>query len=106
MDIETVGQLDNNSHEEEDLGQKSQTTLDQNFKTTKIKGSKMIENATRLLNRATEQKNREAEQQLKLEQIRNSPGPGFKLRQQTPAHMIFCYMCRVYKEKNSTIVSI
>ena len=117
------GLLENSSKEKQDLGQRRQTlnptfqaterqttldqkfqaterqtTLDQKFKATEIKGS-MIENATSFLNRATEQRNREAEEKRKWELIKNSPGRGFQRSQHIPANVPFCLLCRAYKKK-------
>ena len=91
--------MDNSNQEKQDFGQESRTSLDSKFKATEIKGSRMIENVTRFLNQATEQRNRKAEEQMKWEQIKNSPGPGYQRRQQIPAHVTFCYLCLAYKEK-------
>jgi len=73
-----------------------QTTLDPKFQ---AKESIMLTRATRFLDRATEQRNKEAKEKLAWEKIRNSPGPGFQKSQQIPSNVPFCILCKAYKEK-------
>ena len=81
-----------------------QTTLGKKFKATEIKGS-MIENATRFLDKATEQMTRDAENKLKWEKVKNTPRRGLQKSQHIPQMCHFAYYA-LPTRRRSTIVPI
>ena len=89
-DIWTDGSLDNFMQDKQDSVPQRQTTPPP---------PSMIKRATNFLNERSEKMDREAERQRKLEEIRNTPGPGYQQMQKIPAHVTFCYMCFSYREK-------
>ena len=51
------------------------------------------------MKQASKVKNKEAENKLKLEKMKNTPGKGFQKNQNIPFNVPFCFMCLKYVEK-------
>merc|ERR1711942_143056 len=75
-----------------------QHTLDSSQKTLQSK-DQMIEHATRFLDQAIEQKSRDAENKMKWEKVKTTPGRGFQKNQTIPSNVPFCLLCKAYKSK-------
>jgi len=65
----------------------------------KNQDSRMIRNATHFLDLASGIRNKEAENKIKLERMKSTPGPGFQKTQIIPFNQVFCFMCLKYVEK-------
>jgi len=57
------------------------------------------QNVTQFLKQASEVKNKEAENRIKFEKMKSTPGPGFQKTQTIPFNNPFCFMCLKYVEK-------
>ena len=75
-----------------------QHTLDSSQTTLQPK-DQMLKQATRFLDKASEQMCRDAENKQKWEKVRNTPGRGFQKNQSIPNNVPFCFMCMAYKNK-------
>lgn len=74
-----------------------QHTLDSSQTTSQP--DQMHQNVTQFLKQASEVKNKEAENKIKLEKMKSTPGPGFQKTQNIPFNVPFCFMCMKYVEK-------
>jgi len=75
-----------------------QHTLDISQTTLESK-DQMIKHATRFLDQAIEQKSRDAENKMKWEKVKTTPGMGFQKNQTIPNNVPFCLLCKAYKSK-------
>ena len=75
-----------------------QHTLDSSQTTLQPK-DQMLKQATRFLDKASEQMCRDAENKQKWEKVRNTPGRGFQKNQSIPNNVPFCLLCLAYKNK-------
>jgi len=84
----------------QDVGLRRKTrqhTLDSSQ--TTFQPDQMHQNVTQFLKQASEVKNKEAENKIKLEKMKSTPGPGFQKTQNIPFNQVFCFMCMHYVEK-------
>jgi len=84
----------------QDVGLRRKTgqhTLDSSQ--TTFQPDQMHQNVTQFLKQASEVKNKEAENKIKLEKMKSTPGPGFQKTQNIPFNQVFCFMCMKYVEK-------
>jgi len=79
-------------------GQAAKHTLDISQTTLESK-DQMIKHATRFLDQAIEQKSRDAENKMKWEKVKTTPGRGFQKNQTIPNNVPFCLLCKAYKSK-------
>merc|ERR1712121_331960 len=70
-----------------------QHTLDSSQPTLQSK-DQMIKHATRFLGQASKQQSKDAENKLKWEKVRNTPGRGFQKNQTIPNNVPFCLLCK------------
>ena len=75
-----------------------QHTLDSSQTTLQPK-DQMLKQATRFLDKESEQMCRDAENKQKWEKVRNTPGKGFQKNQSIPNNVPFCLLCLAYKNK-------
>ena len=84
----------------QDVGLRRKTrqhTLDSSQ--TTFQPDQMHQNVTQFLKQASEVKNKEAENRIKFEKMKSTPGPGFQKTQTIPFNNPFCFMCLKYVEK-------
>jgi len=74
-----------------------QQTLNSSLTTSQP--DQMHQNVKQFLKQASEVKNKEAENKIKLEKMKSTPGPGFQKTQNIPFNVPFCFMCMKYVEK-------
>jgi len=61
--------------------------------------SMMITKAKVFLEKASKEKDKEAEKKLERDRMRNTPGPGFEQNLFIPPHVTFCFICDQYKSQ-------
>merc|ERR1719427_1578 len=66
---------------------------------TTFQPDQMHQDVTQFLKQASEVKNKEADNKIKLEKMKSTPGPGFQKTQNIPFNVPFCFMCMKYVEK-------
>ena len=84
----------------QDVGLRRKTrqhTLDSSQ--TTFQPDQMHQNVTQFLKKASEVRNKEAENKIKLEKMKSTPGPGFQKTQNIPFNQVFCFICMKYVEK-------
>ena len=75
------------------------TTVKQTTVQPREQGARMITKAKEFLEKASKEKDKEAEKKLEWDKMCNTPGPGFQQNQIIPAYVTFCFICRTYKRK-------
>ena len=58
-----------------------------------------MRNVTKFLDQKAEEQNRIAKKKIEIYQNKKTPGEGYEKREVIPAHMVFCFICKYYKEK-------
>jgi len=78
-------------------GQAARHTLDSSQPNSQP--DQLHQNVTQFLKQASEVKNKEAENKIKFEKMKSTPGHGFQKTQNIPFNNPFCFMCLKYVEK-------
>ena len=78
-------------------GQAARHTLDS--RQPNSQPDQLHQNVTQFLKQASEVKNKEAENKIKFEKMKSTPGHGFQKTQNIPFNNPFCFMCLKYVEK-------
>ena len=61
--------------------------------------STLMRNVTKFLDQKAEEQNRIAKKKIEIYQNKKTPGKGYEKKEVIPAHMVFCFMCKYYKDK-------
>ena len=61
--------------------------------------STLMKNVTKFLDQKAEEQNRIAKKKIEIYQNKKTPGEGYEKKEVIPSHMVFCFICKYYKEK-------
>jgi len=66
----------------------------------KLEGkSTLMRNVTKFLDLKAEEQNRIAKKKIEIYHNKKTPGKGYEKKEVVPSHMVFCFICKYYKEK-------
>ena len=58
-----------------------------------------MRNVTKFLDLKAEEQNRIAKKKIEIYHNKKTPGKGYEKKEVIPSHMVFCFICKYYKEK-------
>ena len=97
MTNKEISKLSNLRSTDVKQGQTAKQTSDSGQPTSQP--DQLHKNVTQFLKQASEVKNKEAENKIKFERMKSTPGHGFQKSQNIPFNNPFCFMCFKYVEK-------